>query len=258
MLIIRWKSGPSKGWVDLFPSAWFEREHNWQEYEHLVKGPMGGNYSARCSGNVSGQCAEIAYGGMHANYNAPHHFIGTLRISFTSADRTSIDIVEWRDDDHMANFHHEDVDIFDVIMPLEDVDQFNPSSIADGRRKIERLVVLRQGQKKFRKSLLESYEGRCAISGCNVQQVLEAAHIMPYLGEETNHVENGLLLRADLHTLFDLGKIKIDAQYRIIAPDQIIDTFNLPESLGEFLPKNDAYHPSRAALAQKFALEPDW
>jgi predicted restriction endonuclease len=51
---------------------------------------------------------------------------------------------------------------------------------------------------------------RCAISGCDAIQTLEAAHITPYNGPKTNHPANGLLLRADLHVLFDLGLIAID------------------------------------------------
>lgn len=64
---------------------------------------------------------------------------------------------------------------------------------------------------KFRKTLLEAYNGQCAITECNCEEALEAAHIRPYAGKSTNHVQNGLLLRSDLHTLFDLGKIGIDA-----------------------------------------------
>ena len=56
---------------------------------------------------------------------------------------------------------------------------------------------------KFRDALIGAYAGRCAITGCSVLDILEAAHITPYLGPDTNHVTNGLLLRADLHTLFD-------------------------------------------------------
>ena len=51
---------------------------------------------------------------------------------------------------------------------------------------------------------------RDAATGCPVVDVLEAAHIHPYRGDETNHVANGLLLRADLHTLFDCGMLAID------------------------------------------------
>ncbi len=47
-----------------------------------------------------------------------------------------------------------------------------------------------------------------------VLDVLEAAHITPYLGPETNYVTNGLLLRADLHTLFDTGLLAVDPDTR--------------------------------------------
>ncbi len=62
----------------------------------------------------------------------------------------------------------------------------------------------------FRDKLLAAYGRRCAITGCTVPDVLEAAHIYPFRGEETNHPANGLLLRADLHTLLDCGLLAVD------------------------------------------------
>lgn len=59
-------------------------------------------------------------------------------------------------------------------------------------------------------ALLTAYDGKCAMTGCEVVDVLEAAHIHRYLGEETNVVSNGLLLRADVHTLFDLKLVGVD------------------------------------------------
>lgn len=50
------------------------------------------------------------------------------------------------------------------------------------------------------------------MSGSTVVETLEAAHIVPYQGPGTNHSLNGLLLRADLHTLFDLGLLAIAAE----------------------------------------------
>jgi hypothetical protein len=50
------------------------------------------------------------------------------------------------------------------------------------------------------------------ISGCEVLDVLEAAHIEPYRGAQTHSVDNGLLLRSDLHTLFDLDLIAIEPE----------------------------------------------
>lgn len=73
------------------------------------------------------------------------------------------------------------------------------------------LVALRQGQPQFRGDLLRAYSGRCAITGTAIESVLEAAHISPHKGGHTNEVWNGLLLRADIHTLFDLFLITVDA-----------------------------------------------
>ena len=44
--------------------------------------------------------------------------------------------------------------------------------------------------------MLDAYEKRCAITGCAMEDVLEAAHIIPYMGDDTNRCDNGLLLRA--------------------------------------------------------------
>lgn len=81
---------------------------------------------------------------------------------------------------------------------------------AAGRERVLAEIVRRQGQPVFRRALLDAYKGRCAFSGYDAPQALEAAHIVPYNGPNTNTPENGLLLRADFHTLFDLGMIAVD------------------------------------------------
>jgi putative restriction endonuclease len=68
-------------------------------------------------------------------------------------------------------------------------------------------------QRIFKIELLDAYERKCAISGETTIQVLEACHIHPYQNLLSNHVQNGLLLRIDLHRLFDKGLIMIDDQY---------------------------------------------
>jgi putative restriction endonuclease len=88
--------------------------------------------------------------------------------------------------------------------------EFDPTNVIDGRERCIAQIIRRRGQPQFRQKLLEIYEGRCAISECDAIDALEAAHISPYRGPETNHPTNGLLLRADLHTLFDLGLLAID------------------------------------------------
>lgn len=90
--------------------------------------------------------------------------------------------------------------------------EFSPQDAADYRHRVLRSVVLRRGQPAFRKALIEIYGGSCAISGCAIVDLLEAAHIYPYRDGTTNDLSNGLLLRADLHTLFDLRLISIDPE----------------------------------------------
>lgn len=92
--------------------------------------------------------------------------------------------------------------------------EFDPTE--DARRRIMRTLVQREGQPQFRRALIDEYAGACAISGCTVEALLEAAHIIPYLGPHTNDVSNGLLLRADLHKLFDLHMFRIDPESRTV------------------------------------------
>ncbi|PWR13924.1 hypothetical protein DKT69_18980 [Micromonospora sicca] len=98
---------------------------------------------------------------------------------------------------------------------LDDHQAPEPQNLPEGRRRRLAEVTARQGQADFRRRLIEAYGGCCAISGCDVEAVLQAAHIDPYNGPATNRVTNGLLLRADLHNLFDRGLIWIDGSYRV-------------------------------------------
>lgn len=95
-----------------------------------------------------------------------------------------------------------------VISALNSV----PTNISDARKRINVAIVARQGAGAFRAVALETFSGHCAVTDCDSPQALEAAHIVPYLGEDTNARENTLLLRADIHTLFDRSLISIDEE----------------------------------------------
>ena len=79
----------------------------------------------------------------------------------------------------------------------------------DARNKTLKSIVSRRGQKKFRNELVAVYK-KCVVTECSLVQALEAAHIVGYNGDKTNHIQNGLLLRSDIHTLYDLGLISIN------------------------------------------------
>jgi putative restriction endonuclease len=85
-----------------------------------------------------------------------------------------------------------------------------PADDYDARLRAYREIVARQGQSTFRAALMNAYNGRCVVTGCDAPETLEAAHIRPYRGLESNTVNNGLLLRSDIHTLFDLRLLAID------------------------------------------------
>ena len=97
-----------------------------------------------------------------------------------------------------------------------DIDRVAAFLSKDDRRRLgSRLAAVREGQPAFRASLIAAYEGRCAITATSVIRVLEAAHISPYRGAHSNDVSNGILLRSNLHTLFDSHQLAITPQFEI-------------------------------------------
>lgn len=92
----------------------------------------------------------------------------------------------------------------------------------DARRRVYREIVARQGQAGFRAALLEAYGGQCAITGFDAAPALEGAHLRPYRGPESNVVTNGLLLRSDIHTLFDLRLLAVDPVTRTIVLSKLL------------------------------------
>ncbi|WP_404425731.1 HNH endonuclease [Thalassospira australica] len=71
-------------------------------------------------------------------------------------------------------------------------------------------TLARPDQSKFRELLLGYYRHSCAITGCQTIYALEAAHVQPFSTGGSDTIGNGILLRADLHRLFDANQIAID------------------------------------------------
>lgn len=133
---------------------------------------------------------------------------------------------------------------------------FDPKGQDDARARVLREVVQRRGQQKFRKALISAYGGRCVITGSPVLPLLEAAHVTPYLGPDTNSITNGLLLRADLHTLWDLGLLAVDPEtYTVWVNPEVNDpTYRVLSGAPLTQPSHDAQRPSPAALQQQWSL----
>jgi len=138
----------------------------------------------------------------------------------------------------------------------EHSEYFDPKNISDGKNRIIAEIVRRLGQKSFRRKLVSAYGTKCAITQCTTRWVLEAAHIMPYRGLKTNVVSNGLLLRADVHTLFDLGLISVDPRMLVTKVSNILGGSEYEELDGRelSLPSKSVHHPSRAALEYHYRI----
>jgi HNH endonuclease len=135
---------------------------------------------------------------------------------------------------------------------LMEVGFFDPAGISDARDRVFSSVVRCRGQPAFRRYLLAAYNGRCAITGCGLEHVLDAAHIIPYKGPETNHPTNGLLLRTDLHTLFDLRLVAVDVATMslLVSPSLAGSCYEEYRGKSIKVPDDHSSRPSRAALEQ--------
>jgi putative restriction endonuclease len=88
------------------------------------------------------------------------------------------------------------------------------------------VVLPRLGQGLFRILVTDFYDRRCAVTGERTLPALDAAHIKPYAIVQKHEVWNGLLMRSDLHRLFDGGYLTVDpASRRLLVSKRIKDEF---------------------------------
>jgi putative restriction endonuclease len=81
------------------------------------------------------------------------------------------------------------------------------------------------GQGIFRSEVIAAYGRACAVTGEHSLPVLEAAHIRPYSDEGVHEVSNGLLLRSDVHRLFDKGYVTVDPQHRFLVSKKLREDY---------------------------------
>ena len=88
------------------------------------------------------------------------------------------------------------------------------------------LTKVRLGQDAFRLMVTEAYSRKCAITSEKTLPVLEAAHIKQYAKSGPNFISNGILLRADIHKLFDGGYITINNELKVVVSKRIREEFD--------------------------------
>jgi len=116
------------------------------------------------------------------------------------------------------------------------------------------LVHPRLGQGAFRVSVTEAYNRACAVTEEHSLPALEAAHIRPFAKEGPHGVRNGLLLRADLHRLFEQGYLTVTPDYTLEISDRLRDDYHNGRSYYPLrgsriaVPKSSVERPTRDFL----------
>jgi putative restriction endonuclease len=131
-----------------------------------------------------------------------------------------------------------------------------PETVESGARYgTPQLVKPRLGQGAFRVLVTDAYHRKCAITGERTLPVLEAAHIKPYSEQGPHAVNNGLLLRSDLHILFDRCYLAVDQDLKVKVSPKIREEFENGRDYyiydGQRLkvvPENPVEEPSREFL----------
>jgi hypothetical protein len=141
----------------------------------------------------------------------------------------------------------------DVSVYLADTAE-QPSSIIETRRRVLREIMLRRGQAQFRNRLIKRYGCICQICRCSLAELVEAAHVLPYAETCDNSTKNGVLLRSDFHTLFDLALMAINPKSMRVAlhPALLTAGYAAYSDVPLFLNGTDG--PSRTALSKRWEL----
>jgi putative restriction endonuclease len=127
--------------------------------------------------------------------------------------------------------------------------------VGDGPRFGQPQTVLpRLGQGAFRVIVTDVYNRQCALTNSHVLHVLDAAHIRPYAEGGSHSPTNGLLLRQDVHTLFDRGYLTVSPDYHVEVSRRLKDEFDNGKEYYALhgktilLPGNPAFRPSTEQL----------
>ena len=244
----------SDGWVEQFSEPEFDEVCDRQPRTGLIYKRGEPPRPAQFYLTVRGRVAELDYGGKFTAANESEDRgwdIGDLRIMFKNDARNDVARIEWKDRDDDRFYEIDNA----CSWKARNSERFDANALDDRKRAIG-AAVLRPGQLRFRNSLRSAYGGGCCMTGFDIWEALEAAHIRPYFGPGSDHVQNGLLLRADLHRLFDKNLIGIEPRtMRISLAPEIRENPLYKDLVNREidLPRHARERPSRQALDLRWA-----
>lgn len=137
------------------------------------------------------------------------------------ADRFKVgDTVDIADRDHRVVARARVESVEGAVMKLAKATPVEPfyawaggSTVIASQPDVTAPTPIRPEQERFRKNLLKAYRGRCAVTGCDIEQLLDAAHLRPW--QVYNQVSDGILLRTDIHRLLEAGLLTISRDHRV-------------------------------------------
>jgi len=107
------------------------------------------------------------------------------------------------------------------------------------------LTKVRLGQRAFRVMVTDAYSRKCSISGEKTLPVLEAAHIKPYALSGPHRISNAILLRSDIHKLFDMGYVTITKEHKVEISKRIKEEYENGKEYYQYHGRNLMFLPNR-------------
>jgi hypothetical protein len=204
-LEVNWPQNSDIEGTDVFPLDWFgPHRQTLRALEHEGYGPSRKRWAAICDLTLGDRSADLNYSAYRDENTRRDMHLGVARIEFVDIDRTQVYQAMWR----FEGQRRFSITAAETRLVSVDIKSYRRKTSESPTEMVSRKSRL--GQVSFRRELKAAYGSKCCISGCNVSEALDAAHIDKHAGPASNHVQNGLLLRRDLHALFDAGLMAID------------------------------------------------
>lgn len=157
----------------------------------------------------------------------------------------------------------------DFTIPEPGVDSSSPTSSNPPetytedefqRRERTRTATEKVRDHRFKKRILEAYNGECAICRTSISSILQGAHIKPVADNGSDDITNGILLCANHHAMFDRNLLKINPDYSVTVTDPNALNEDWYQSLQNLyagriqLPMNPIHYPSLDNINQRYDI----
>lgn len=195
-----WEDKQLDGYTDYFVAGSLYEPA--QRLSHLVTGPRGWRGLATCKVEIDGLRTVLDYRPFKASNDRAGMDNGLMVVSF-GRGRNTVKVVHWQYPGKKSRVVH----VLASVAAPPSPPAYHPRK---GKLRRPSAVVVRGHQAKFRILVRAAYADSCVFTGCAISEALEAVHIDPYENRSQHNPRNGLLMRKDLHALFDRSLIAVN------------------------------------------------